>query len=187
MVTHDDQSRTGEGVGAGKSYGFRKSADAVKAAVPIEYVAQRYTEITPLGGKAWGSGRCPLPDHDDSTPSFYLYPDGRFYCFGCGRGGDVIDLEFFCGSYGALWEAMIALAHDYGVELPRRPESWHRRNQEKYGPGGVYDQVTAVRANVRRRRLFRLFIEPELMRIGNLEERRQEAERAWSELQRMPL
>lgn len=40
-------------------------------------------------------GRCPL--HDDRSPSFVVYPDddngaGRFYCFGCNQGGDVIDL-----------------------------------------------------------------------------------------------
>lgn len=33
---------------------------------------------------------CPL--HGDTKPSFAVYPDGRFYCFGCGAHGDVIDL-----------------------------------------------------------------------------------------------
>jgi DNA primase len=33
---------------------------------------------------------CPFPSHDDSNPSFYVYLDtGTFYCFGCGKGGDV--------------------------------------------------------------------------------------------------
>ncbi len=42
--------------------------------------------------------RCPLPGHDDRTPSFNLWDadeDGvprRFGCFGCGRKGDVVDL-----------------------------------------------------------------------------------------------
>jgi hypothetical protein len=42
--------------------------------------------------------RCPLPGHDDSTPSFNLWAHDesgvpqRFGCFGCGRGGDVLDL-----------------------------------------------------------------------------------------------
>jgi DNA primase len=27
--------------------------------------------------------RCPSPSHRDSTPSFVVYPDGSFYCFGC--------------------------------------------------------------------------------------------------------
>ena len=36
--------------------------------------------------------RCPIPGHADKKESFALYPDGRFYCFGCGARGDVIDL-----------------------------------------------------------------------------------------------
>ena len=48
-----------------------------------------------------GSGNtkiiCPLPDyrHYNYTPSFNIYFEGgkqRWYCHGCGRGGDVIDL-----------------------------------------------------------------------------------------------
>jgi hypothetical protein len=33
-------------------------------------------------------GQCPF--HDERTPSFYVYAD-HYYCFGCGRHGDVID------------------------------------------------------------------------------------------------
>ena len=28
--------------------------------------------------------------HNEKTPSFYVYPDGKFHCFGCGSHGDVI-------------------------------------------------------------------------------------------------
>ncbi len=31
---------------------------------------------------------CPL--HEEKTPSFTLFPDGKFKCFGCGEFGDVI-------------------------------------------------------------------------------------------------
>lgn len=41
---------------------------------------------------------CPLPDHDERTGSFWVYPDDRgWYCFGCGRGGDIYALA------GYLW------------------------------------------------------------------------------------
>lgn len=31
---------------------------------------------------------CPFPDHDDSTPSFVMYPDTQsYFCFGCNRSG----------------------------------------------------------------------------------------------------
>jgi hypothetical protein len=37
-------------------------------------------------------GKCPLPGHDDRTPSFTINPDRQtFHCFGCHAHGDVID------------------------------------------------------------------------------------------------
>lgn len=34
---------------------------------------------------------CPFRDHSDNTPSFVLYPStDSFYCWGCHRGGDVV-------------------------------------------------------------------------------------------------
>jgi CHC2-type zinc finger protein len=111
------------------SYGFHRCCEAIRDVVPIENVARRYTKLEPLGGAAWFTGRCPLPDHGDKTPSFYIYPPGRFHCYGCGRSGDVVDLEFHCGDYGELWEAMIALAVDYGEELPERTGRWHEAQE----------------------------------------------------------
>ena len=34
-------------------------------------------------------GRCPF--HEEKTASFYVFPDNRFKCFGCGFSGDSID------------------------------------------------------------------------------------------------
>lgn len=33
------------------------------------------------------------PFHEDSTPSFTLYPDNTFHCYGCGAHGDSFDLD----------------------------------------------------------------------------------------------
>lgn len=47
--------------------------------------------------------RCPLPGHNDGTPSFHvsLNDDPElFYCFGCKRGGSVIDFVMYCGEDG---------------------------------------------------------------------------------------
>jgi len=50
--------------------------------------------------------RCPL--HQDATPSFVIYPDGHWHCYGCDRGGDVIDL--YAELYGvSVREAIAAL------------------------------------------------------------------------------
>ena len=158
------------------AYGFRKCCEAVRDAVPLEVVTRRYTHLKPFGGKAWFVGRCPLPDHEDKTASFYIYPPGSWWCYGCGRGGDVVDLEFHCGDYGELWEAMIALAVEYDVVLPRRPQRWH---EKEVWHARWREEAEKVRAEVVRRRIFRLLILPTVNRIGKEDERRAELERAW--------
>jgi hypothetical protein len=54
---------------------------------------------------AAGWVRCPLPDHDDRTPSCLVYgrPERGFYCFGCARGGGLYDLASLMlgGPWGA--------------------------------------------------------------------------------------
>src|SRR5215213_1327871 len=165
------------------SYGFRYCCEAVRDAVPIEEIARRYTHLEPLGGKAWFTGRCPLPEHEDKTPSFYVYPPGRFWCYGCGRGGDVVDLEFFCGDYGELWEAMVSLAVEYGVKLPRRPQRWFGR-QERQKP--VREALEEVKIRHVQRRVFRLLVLPAINRIEKEEERREELMRAWRDFSTIP-
>jgi hypothetical protein len=160
------------------SYGFRKCCEAVRDAAPIAEVASRYTKLEPLGGNAWFVGRCALLDHEDKSPSFYIYPLGRWWCYGCGRGGDVVDLEFHCGDYGELWEAMIALAVEYDVELPQRPDRWHRKEARHTH---WREEAERVRAEVVRRRVFRLLVLPTVNHIEKEDERRQELERAWND------
>lgn len=158
------------------SYGFRKCCGAINDAVPIEEIARRYTKLEPLGGQAWFSGRCPLPDHEDKTPSFYIYPPGRYYCYGCGRGGDVVDLEYHCGDYSELWVAMVSLAVEYDVELPQRPQRWHDKEARHTR---WREEAEKVRAEMVRRRVFRLLVLPTINRIEKEEERTEELERAW--------
>ena len=31
--------------------------------------------------------KCPCYDHNDSTPSFSIYPDNSYFCFGCRKKG----------------------------------------------------------------------------------------------------
>lgn len=55
----------------------------------IEFV-QRYTPVKLRKAGREFVGCCPFPDHDDSSPSFSVNPEKQvFYCFGCGRSGDV--------------------------------------------------------------------------------------------------
>lgn len=61
--------------------------DPLKAVVPRVYVEALTGEAVPASGWIF----CPLPDHEDRTPSFQAL-DSHWRCFGCNRGGGIIDL-----------------------------------------------------------------------------------------------
>ena len=65
-------------------------------------------------------GLCPF--HDEKTPSFHVYPDGHYHCFGCGAHGTTIG---FLMDLDALTfpEAVESLAAMLGVEVPRANSS----------------------------------------------------------------
>jgi DNA primase len=68
------------------------SFDYIKQTVSIVDVLRRYGFLDALRQKGDQLvGRCPL--HKESSPSFKVTPARNiFHCFGCKRGGDVIDL-----------------------------------------------------------------------------------------------
>ena len=78
----------------------------IRAAVPTIQAAKDYG----LGVGRHGMARCPF--HDDHSPSLKL--DDRFYCFGCGASGDVID---FTARYLGIspHSAAVKLCQDYGL------------------------------------------------------------------------
>ena len=47
-------------------------------------------DLRQFGGR-WRTS-CFLPFHKDKTPSFYVFTDGGWRCFGCGEHGDSVDL-----------------------------------------------------------------------------------------------
>ena len=60
--------------------------EAIDAADMVEVVSGR-TQLRKTGARY--VGRCPF--HEERTPSFSVNAqDKLFYCFGCGKGGDVI-------------------------------------------------------------------------------------------------
>lgn len=81
--------------------------ELVKASLTTRQAAEGY------GLKVSRSGMCCCPFHDDHTPSMKV--DRRYYCFGCGATGDVID---FAGKLLGLtpYEAAKRLARDFGIE-----------------------------------------------------------------------
>lgn len=109
--------------------------DKVKKATDMVALARRYTELTKAGSNVY-AGKCPHPDHDDSTPSFRVWADSQSWaCMGChsGRkskkhgiyGSDCI--AFLQWVEGISWrEAVLRLAKEAGIP-PEEDE-----NQEIY-------------------------------------------------------
>src|SRR6516165_5645213 len=68
----------------------RDAVDELKRQIPVlDYLhAHDWRPVRQLSRGRW-MGLCPL--HQDHHPSFVVNPNkGLFYCYGCGRGGDVI-------------------------------------------------------------------------------------------------
>ncbi len=76
----------------------------------------RYTNLKKSGARY--KGLCPF--HKEKTPSFTVDPDrGLFYCFGCGKGGDIF--TFLMEREGlSFFEAVEFLAKEAGLAVPKR-------------------------------------------------------------------
>jgi hypothetical protein len=61
--------------------------DPLQAMAPQVYVTALAGVEVPSNGRL----RCPLPGHEDTSPSFHVYADG-WHCFGCGAGGGIYQL-----------------------------------------------------------------------------------------------
>ena len=83
--------------------------EAVRSQVPVRAAAERYG----LEVNDSGMARCPF--HNDRTPSMKLYAD-HFYCFGCGKYGDVVDMtsELLCVP---SYDAACALAEEFAGRI----------------------------------------------------------------------
>jgi hypothetical protein len=58
----------------------------IRERLPVEELLRRWGVRLERKGRTRVC-RCPLPGHEEKTPSFHVYPDGGWWCFGCGRGG----------------------------------------------------------------------------------------------------
>jgi hypothetical protein len=133
-------------------------------------------------GEEWVA-RCPLPEHEDKTPSFSVNPvKNLWFCHGCLRGGDVVELARFAWNYDKHEVAMAAanLLHEFGHEIPQRPASWFRKQKRQRS---IRDAIARARFEHLRRRLFRGLFIPSLERIEDPAERKAEAVILWQATQ----
>jgi len=67
----------------------RDDIAAVRERAPIEDIVGQHVTLKSAGVGSL-KGLCPF--HDERSPSFHVRPSaGRWHCFGCGEGGDVIE------------------------------------------------------------------------------------------------
>ncbi len=80
----------------------------------IEEIAESYVRLRRAGKNL--VGLCPF--HSEKTPSFNVYPgNNSFYCFGCGKGGGVINFVMDIERLDFL-EAVKWLAQRAGMSMP---------------------------------------------------------------------
>ncbi len=99
----------------------------LKSRVDMVQLISEYTTRRRTGSDTW-QGRCPFPNRHaagDRNPSFVVYANGSFYCYGCGAGNkDATSLGSDCIAFMRMKhdlsfsEAVIELAQSVGMALP---------------------------------------------------------------------
>lgn len=85
---------------------YRLDALQIKASIRLEDIIGKYTTLRRSGNRL--NGLCPL--HHDTHPSLFVYVERQdFYCYGCGRGGDVFNFVMhYCDC--SFYEALVRLS-----------------------------------------------------------------------------
>lgn len=123
----------------------RENLDALKREVPLlDYLqALGWRPAKSLRGGRW-MGLCPL--HQDHKPSFLLDPQKNlFYCYGCGRGGDVIRLAELYHHVKFL-EALTILRHWRGwIPLHQEVTAFYRLQLHRHVEAVAYLHQRGIR------------------------------------------
>lgn len=96
---------------------LKNRVEAVKAAWPIERFCDQVlaAQLQPAGRNRL-KARCPLPGHDDRTPSFTVFiSEERAWCFGCNRGGDIVALTGYAFGDDRFYERLERLERFAGI------------------------------------------------------------------------
>src|SRR5215218_9614529 len=178
MITEDTETRTRRYRGLA----YTRPIDAAKEAIQVIDLADRLCGPGVLRrvGKEW-VGRCPLPEHEDRSPSFTVNPEKNvFFCHGCLRGGDVVELARLAWGYDQrdAHAAAAMLLMEFGHDVPKRPPAWFRKQERQAPVRQALEDATIRRLQ---RRLFPMFM-PLLESIQDDARRREEIELVWDDL-----
>ncbi len=101
--------------------------DELTARNPIEDVVSQYVTLRRSGANYFGL--CPF--HGEKTASFSVNPGkGMFYCFGCHKGGGVINFQMEIEGL-SYPDAVRALAKRAGMEVPEDEQYQSRYRQQE--------------------------------------------------------
>jgi DNA primase len=103
--------------------------EKLREQIDLAELAGQHTRLEPSGRAL--VGRCPHPGHEDSTPSFFIYPDGRFFCYGCRWRGDVTDLHAGLNGLRPGMQAALDLAREFGIELPKMSDQMREKIERR--------------------------------------------------------
>ena len=108
------------------------AVELIKQRISIVDLIGRYIPLRQMGNRFVA----PCPFHQETKPSFNVTPDGRFYCFGCQKSGDIF--TFMMEYHGLSFrDALEQLSQEAGVDLaafgPRRqhPGAARQKNRKK--------------------------------------------------------
>ena len=99
--------------------------EEVKMRNDLETVIGKYVDLKRAGSNM--TGCCPF--HSERTPSFTVFPEKNFYCFGCGAGGDVITFIMRIENLDYP-HAVQYLADAAGIPVPKDDGAFVRREKE---------------------------------------------------------
>jgi hypothetical protein len=162
---------------------YTKPIDAAKEAVPCIDLADRLAGPGKFRkvGNTW-STNCVLEGHEDRVPSFVVYPEtNSFYCFGCLRGGDVVELARLAWGYDQreAHTAAAMLLMEFGHTPPERPPSWSAKQKRQQQ---MRDLIHEAKVEVLARRLWRYVLEPIVAEIEDPDDRVEATEKLWGPL-----
>jgi DNA primase len=108
--------------------------DELRTRTPLAAIVGRRMRLE-RSGRQW-KGCCPF--HGEKTPSFYVYEDGHYHCFGCGAHGDAIG--FVMQSEGAgFMEAVERLAAEAGLSVPKPSPEAAEAERKRLDLGAVLE------------------------------------------------
>jgi DNA primase len=111
----------------------------IKSSVDIVRVINEYVRLQKAGVNY--KGLCPF--HQEKTPSFQVRADRQFfYCFGCQKGGSVIDFVMELEGL-TFWEACKQLAERFGIPIPKRSTETDQETRER---AALYEANEAAQA-----------------------------------------